>query len=192
MKYDYYILIHKITCRTINRLKKMLRIRKKSHEPKKNETNADFLPETFLTQAIDETCVKKPNRRLFSIVAHGSSWTEELVFTVLAENDVWAEELVRQWLNSNGKEHYKIDKVQAILSRNVRAIVNVGAKLDGTSRTDELVFTVMAENNVLAEEMVRQWLNSNERENYKIDKVRGIVSQDLRAIVNVGAKLLDV
>jgi hypothetical protein len=54
------------------------------------------------------------------------------------------------------------------------------------------VFTVMAENNVWAEEMVRQWLNSNGRENYKIDKVMAVVSQDVRAIVNVGAKLSEV
>ena len=164
----------------------------KSRKSKKNKVKPEFLPDAFITQAIEETRVKEPSRKMFSIAAYGSSWTDELVFTVLAENDVWAEDIVRQWLNSNGKENYKIDKVQAIVSRNVRAIVNVGAKLDGTSRIDELVFTVMAENNVLAEEMVRQWLNSNERENYKIDKVRGIVSQDLRAIVNVGAKLLDV
>ena len=66
--------------------------------------------------------------KLFSVVTWGPSW-DELVFTVMAENDVWAEELVRQWLNSNGRENHRIDKVMALVSRDVRAIVNVGAKL---------------------------------------------------------------
>lgn len=67
--------------------------------------------------------------KLFSVVTWGSSWTDGLVFTVMAENDVWAEELVRQWLESNGRKNHKIDKVMALVSRDVRAIVNVGAKL---------------------------------------------------------------
>lgn len=69
------------------------------------------------------------NHILFSVVTYGSSWTDKLVFTVLAENDVWAEEIVRQWLNSNGRENHRIDKVLAVVSRDVRGIVNVGAKL---------------------------------------------------------------
>lgn len=62
----------------------------------------------------------------------------------------------------------------------------------GSSWTDGLVFTVVAESEVWAEELVRQWLHSNGRGNHRIDKVMGLVSQDVRAIVNVGAILLDV
>jgi hypothetical protein len=72
----------------------------------------------------NESCYK-----LFSIVTWGPSWMDGLVFTVIAENDAWAEELVREWLNSNRRENHKIDKVMALVSRDVRAIVNVGAKL---------------------------------------------------------------
>jgi hypothetical protein len=67
--------------------------------------------------------------KLFSVVTWGSSWTDGLVFAVMAESEVWAEDLVRQWLNSNGRGNHKIDKVLALVSRDVRAIVNVGAKL---------------------------------------------------------------
>jgi len=66
--------------------------------------------------------------KLFSVVTWGQSW-DGLVFTVMAENDAWAEELVRQWLNSNGRENHKIDKIMALVSRDLRAIVNIGAKL---------------------------------------------------------------
>jgi hypothetical protein len=66
---------------------------------------------------------------LFSVVTWGPSWTDVLVFNVMAENEVWAEELVRQWLVSNGRENHKIDRVMALVSQDVRAIVNVGAKL---------------------------------------------------------------
>ena len=71
----------------------------------------------------------KASYALFSVVTWGSSWTDGLVFTVMAENDVWAKELVRQWLNSNGRENHRIDKVRALVSQNVRAIINVGAQL---------------------------------------------------------------
>ena len=67
--------------------------------------------------------------KLFSIETWGSAWTDGLVFTVMAENEVWAEEIVRQWLKSNGKENHRIDKVLALVSRNVRGVVNVGVKL---------------------------------------------------------------
>lgn len=66
------------------------------------------------------------DHNLFSIVTWGSSWMDGLVFAVMAENDVWAKELVRQWLNSNERENHRIDTVRAIVSRDVRAIVNVG------------------------------------------------------------------
>jgi hypothetical protein len=66
---------------------------------------------------------------LFSVVTWGSSSTDGLVFTVMAESEVWAEELVRQWLNCNGRENHKIDKVMALVSRDVRGIITVGAKL---------------------------------------------------------------
>jgi hypothetical protein len=69
------------------------------------------------------------SHKLFSIVTWGSSSMDGLVFTVMAENDAWAEELVRQWLNSNGRENHRIDKVMALVSRDVRGILNVGAKL---------------------------------------------------------------
>ena len=62
----------------------------------------------------------------------------------------------------------------------------------GSSWTDGLVFTVIAESEVWAEELVRGWLSSNGRKNHKIDKVMALVSQNTRGIINVGAKLLDV
>lgn len=65
---------------------------------------------------------------LFSVISWGPSW-DGLVFTVMAENNTWAEELVREWLDSNGRENHKIDKVMALVSRDARGIVNVGAKL---------------------------------------------------------------
>jgi hypothetical protein len=67
--------------------------------------------------------------KVFSVVTCGHAWNDELVFTVLAENDVWAKEFVRQWLDYNGREHHRIDKVLGLVSQNVRAIVNVGAVL---------------------------------------------------------------
>ena len=76
-----------------------------------------------------QNTVSESSYKLFSIITWGSSWTDGLVFTVLAENDVWAKEVVRQWLNSNGRENHRIDKVMALVSRDVRAIVNVGAQL---------------------------------------------------------------
>jgi hypothetical protein len=71
----------------------------------------------------------KASYALFSVVTWGSSWPDGLVFTVMAENDAWAKKLVRQWLNSNGRENHRIDKVRALVSRNVRAVINVGAQL---------------------------------------------------------------
>jgi hypothetical protein len=71
----------------------------------------------------------RSRHKLFSVVTWGSSWRDGLVFTVMAENEVWAEELVRQWLVSNGRKNHKIDKVMALVSQDVRAIVNVGAIL---------------------------------------------------------------
>jgi len=62
----------------------------------------------------------------------------------------------------------------------------------GSSWTDGLVFTVMAENDAWAKELVRQWLNSKGRENHRIDKVMTLAFRDVRAIINVGAQLLDV
>jgi hypothetical protein len=72
---------------------------------------------------------KESSHKLFSIVTWGPSWMDGLVFTVMAENEAWAEELVRQWLNSNGRENHRIDKIMALVSRDVRGILNVGAKL---------------------------------------------------------------
>ena len=70
----------------------------------------------------------KPSHKLFSVVTRGDSW-DGLVFTVIAENDAWAENLVHQWLDSNGRKDQKIDKVMALVSRDVRGIFAVGAKL---------------------------------------------------------------
>jgi hypothetical protein len=67
--------------------------------------------------------------KLFLIESSGSKFTDGLVFTVMAEDHVWAENMVRQWLDSNGRETDKIDKVQAVVSRDVRAIVGLGSKL---------------------------------------------------------------
>lgn len=61
----------------------------------------------------------------------------------------------------------------------------------GPSFDDGMVFTVMAENHVWAEYIVRQWLDSNDREMDKIDKGYAILSRDVRAIVSLGSKLLD-
>jgi hypothetical protein len=76
-----------------------------------------------------ENCDSKSHHMLFSVFTWGSSSTYGLVFTVMAESEVWAEELVRQWLNCNGRENHKIDKVMALISRDVRGIINVGAIL---------------------------------------------------------------
>ncbi len=76
-----------------------------------------------------ENSESKSGHMLFSVVTWGSSWNDGLVFTVMAESEVWAKELVRQWLDSNGRKDHKIDKVLALVSRDVRGIVNVGAKL---------------------------------------------------------------
>jgi hypothetical protein len=67
--------------------------------------------------------------KLFSIETWGSAWADGLIFTVMAENDIWAEESVRQWLKSNGRENHRIDKVRALVSKSVRGVVSVGAKL---------------------------------------------------------------
>ena len=71
----------------------------------------------------------KSKYMLFSVVTWGSSWTDGLIFTIIAESAVWAEELVREWLSYNGRENHKIDKVTALVSRDTRGIINVGAKL---------------------------------------------------------------
>jgi hypothetical protein len=76
-----------------------------------------------------ENCDSRSSHMLFSVFTWGSSSTDGLVFTVMAESEVWAEELVRQWLNSNGRENHKIDKILALVSRDVRGIITVGAKL---------------------------------------------------------------
>jgi len=80
-----------------------------------------------------QTSMRESSYRLFSIVTRGASWTDGLVFTVMAENDFWAKEVVCQWLNSNGREYHRIDKVLALGSKDVRAIVNVGAILSNVS-----------------------------------------------------------
>lgn len=92
---------------------------KKSHLLADTEKNLSYKQQNSENEA---------SHKLFSVATWGPSW-DGLVFTVMAENEVWAEELVRQWLDSNGRENHKIDKVMALVSRDVRAIVNVGAKL---------------------------------------------------------------
>lgn len=47
----------------------------------------------------------------------------------MTENDAWAKEVDSQWLNFNRGEHHGIDKVLTLGSKDVRAIVNVGAIL---------------------------------------------------------------
>jgi hypothetical protein len=37
--------------------------------------------------------------------------------------------MLRQWLGYNGRETDKIDKIQAVLSRDFRAIVGLGSKI---------------------------------------------------------------
>ena len=69
--------------------------------------------------------------RLFTIETWGSAWNSGLVFTVMAENEVWARQIVREWLDSNGKGDHKIDKIQGLVSNDLRGIVNIGAKLLG-------------------------------------------------------------
>jgi len=66
---------------------------------------------------------------LFQIETAGSSFNDGLVFSVMAEDNVWAEGLVREWLQCYGKDTDKIDKIRAVVSSDVRAIINVGTKL---------------------------------------------------------------
>ena len=76
-----------------------------------------------------ENCKINSDFKLFSVETWGSAWTDGLVFTVMAENEVWAKHIVREWLKSNGRENHRIDKIQALVSNNLRAVVNVGTKL---------------------------------------------------------------
>jgi hypothetical protein len=94
-----------------------------------------------VARATEENCISKrdslkreermreSSHKIFSVATWGSSWRDGFVFTVMAENEVWAEEMVRQWLVFNGKKNHRIDKVMALVSQDVRAIVNVGAIL---------------------------------------------------------------
>ena len=89
----------------------------------------------YLLKHIENKHLDKPqnsekefSHKLFSVVTYSSSW-DGLVFTVIAENDVWAKDLVHQWLEANGRKNHKIDKITALVSRDVRGIVNVGATL---------------------------------------------------------------
>jgi len=77
----------------------------------------------------EQNCKINSNFRLFSVETWGSAWTDGLVFTVMAENEVWAKHIVREWLNSNGRKNHRIDKIQALISNDLRAVVNVGTKL---------------------------------------------------------------
>lgn len=72
---------------------------------------------------------EESSHRVFSVMTGGRSWKDGLLFTVLAENDVWAKKLVRQWLDSNGREYHRIEKVLGVVSQEVTAIVNVGTVL---------------------------------------------------------------
>jgi hypothetical protein len=73
--------------------------------------------------------VKGSRYRLFTVETWGTASTDGLVFTVMAENEVWAKYIVRQWLDSNGRENHRIDKIYALESNDMREVVNVGAKL---------------------------------------------------------------
>ena len=77
----------------------------------------------------EQNKINLSNNKLFSIETWGPAWNDGLIFTVMAENHVWAEEIVSQWLNSNGRETHRIDKIRALVSQDIRAVVNVGAKL---------------------------------------------------------------
>ena len=69
------------------------------------------------------------NFKLFSVETWGSAWTDGLVFTVMADNEVWAKHVVRVWLKANGREDHRIDKIRALVSNDLRAVINVGSKL---------------------------------------------------------------
>jgi hypothetical protein len=69
------------------------------------------------------------NFKLFLVETWGSAWTDSLVFTVMADNEVWAKHVVREWLKANGREDHRIDKIRALVSNDLRAVVNVGSKL---------------------------------------------------------------
>ena len=69
------------------------------------------------------------NYKLFSVETWGSAWNDGLVFTVMADNEVWAKHVVREWLKANGREDHRIDKIRALVSNDLRAVVNVGSKL---------------------------------------------------------------
>ncbi len=87
----------------------------------------DRMEKDILSKLEKSEC--RSRHMLFSVFTCGSSWTDGLVFTVMAESEVWAEYLVRGWLSSNGRENHKIDKVMALVSRDTRGIINVGASL---------------------------------------------------------------
>ena len=74
-------------------------------------------------------CANESTLRLFLIETSPSSYHEGLVFTVLAEDHARAEELVLEWIKHNGSDHDEIDTIRAVVSRDVRAIINVGTKL---------------------------------------------------------------
>ena len=86
------------------------------------EMENSFSPKQQKTQ--NESALK-----LFHIETSGSSFNDGLVFTVMAEDNVWAEGLVREWLQCYGKDTDKIDKIRAVVSRDVRAIINVASRL---------------------------------------------------------------
>ena len=67
--------------------------------------------------------------KLFQIETIPSSFNEGLVFTVLAEDHKRAEELVIEWIKCFGSDNDEIDTIRAVVSRDVRAIINVGTKL---------------------------------------------------------------
>jgi hypothetical protein len=99
---------------------------KKEHSSKqKNSEKAKKQNDKSVEQHNSESL---SSHKLFSVVTRGPSW-DGLVFAVMAENDAWAQDLVRQWLDSNGRTDQEIDRVMALVSRDVRGIVNVGAKL---------------------------------------------------------------
>jgi chromosome segregation ATPase len=102
------------------------------------------------------------------------------------QRDRVAEE--RNRLIANAEKRFLSSQGQNLKGPNHRLFV---IETSGSKFTDGMVFTVLAEDHVWAEYMVRQWLDSNDRELDKIDKGHEIMSHDVRAIISLGAKPLD-
>ncbi len=171
------------------------KLMKKSRKIEKNKENANSLADALTIQLTDEIGVNEEN------------YLSELDSLKEEEKQLLIEK--RQLLDTLDQLQFRFDN---IADRKIRLIAEMEKNLSSKQQKSEnesnlklflietwgprfddgLVFTVMAEDHVWAEGLVREWLNSSGRENHRIDKVRALVSLDVRAVVKVGAKLLDI